>query len=120
LLQWSSEAGINTGAISPDDGLSNTNILVGLAGSYPAAEACRALGNEWYLPAPNELRLIWDELTEAQRIAMGINITGDWSAGWYWSSSENDSWYVSDQAFHDGTIAGHGRAASLAVRCVRR
>jgi uncharacterized protein YdeI (BOF family) len=108
-----------TGATSFTDGAANTDILVGLSGTYPAAEACRALGAEWYLPSRDELDVLY-----TNRVAIGgFNTSGTFPAGWYWSSSEGDSNYsftARDQRFSDGTPNGNSKYFELAVRCVRR
>ena len=47
-----------TGVNDDNDGLTNTNTLIGLSTTdspYEAANLCRTLGEEWYLPARNEL-----------------------------------------------------------------
>ena len=52
-----------TGSTSTTDGMSNTNILVGLTDSgapYQGAHACRDLGAEWYLPARDELAVLYN------------------------------------------------------------
>jgi len=57
IMHWSDEQ-IVTGASDVNNGVSNTTILVGLAGSYPAAEYCNSLDSsgyvDWFLPAKDE------------------------------------------------------------------
>ena len=50
------------GVLSASDGKTNTDYLVALSDSgspYPAAQACRALGPEWYLPSRDEAMLMY-------------------------------------------------------------
>jgi hypothetical protein len=108
-----------TGATSLDDGFSNTNTLVALDGPgapYNAAHACRALGNEWYLPSRDELNVLY-----VNRAAIGgFNLSGSFPAGWYWSSSEAQVNRARYQRFSDGLQDSFDTRNSLSVRCVRR
>lgn len=104
-----------TGATSTSDGLANTNILVGLADAaapYLAAEACRALGSEWYLPAKDELNVLY-----TNHIAIG---GFDISGAWYWSSSEYYSTIAGSQRFSDGYQSKSDKTVARPVRCARR
>lgn len=108
-----------TGATSTSDGLANTNTLVALADAgapYNAANACRSLGAEWYLPSQGELNVLY-----TNRAAIGgFNLSGSFPAGRYWSSSENSNLYARHQRFSDGTQDNHAKSNGLSVRCVRR
>lgn len=121
-FSWINENGnyTTTNAISLNDGLSNTNLLVSLSDSgapYRAAQACRALGADWYLPSRDELNLLY---THSNAIG-GFNKSGSYPAGFYWSSSESPnngaSWA---QRFFDGFQNYSGKIDVLSVRCVRR
>lgn len=54
---------VPNGAASPTDGYLNTTILMGFTtgpdGPYSAAQACRAKGSNWYLPARAELAVLY-------------------------------------------------------------
>lgn len=108
-----------TGATSTSDGLANTNTLVALADAgapYNAANACRALGAEWYLPAQAELNVLY-----TNRAAIGgFNLSGSFPAGWYWSSSEHSDAGARNQSFSDGSQTGNTKYYDFSVRCVRR
>ncbi|AUQ50906.1 Attaching and effacing protein [Phaeobacter inhibens] len=107
-----------TGATSLTDGMSNTNLLVALndAGApYQAAEACRALGADWYLPSRDELNLL-----RTNRSAIG---GFDYENSYYWSSTEG----AIDKAFRmrisstgSSGILNGGKNDTRPVRCVRR
>jgi hypothetical protein len=114
-FSWSTET-IVTGATSTSDGNGNTDILVGSPGSYPAPEACRALGSEWYLPSIDELNVLY-----TNRAAIGgFNLSGSFPAGWYWSSSEYTFGYARNQRFSGGFQGDDNKSYGLSVRCVRR
>ncbi len=87
---WSSEAtglawgpmGVVTNTQSLTDGKTNTVVLAGLAGDYPAADYCYNLVengyDDWYLPAHDELWTGWE--------IFGVE---GFPSGDYWSSTEN-------------------------------
>lgn len=94
-----------------DDGLSNTNILVSDAGDHPAADICRAKGDEWHLPSPAEM----------------ITVTGNLGSipAWVipdptqivWTSTNNASGATTRKFNAAGSIVN--RTQSNAVRCIR-
>lgn len=107
-------------ASSDTDGMANTNIIVDLStGDYSAAESCRALGPDWYLPADNELVfLVFNRENTGE-------FSGTYTNGaWYWSSthalvySPGQRAKVRRAGFNNtGTT---DKNTSLLVRCVRR
>jgi len=105
-----------TGATSTTDGKANTDTLVGLSDAgapYAAANACRGLGSEWYLPAKDELNVLY-----TNHIAIG---GFDISGAYYWSSSEGGSTNAWMQRFSDGyQIYFTVKADARPVRCARR
>lgn len=103
-----------TGVTSTTDGKANTDTLVALSdigAPYKAANACRGLGSEWYLPAYEELNVLY-----TNRAAIG-----GFNDGRYWSSWERNHYNARHQRFTDG---GHnmylGKNENYSVRCVRR
>ncbi|MFM1864016.1 MAG: hypothetical protein RLZ26_2538 [Pseudomonadota bacterium] len=121
LFTWNKGQGIwtVTGATSTNDGLANTNTLVALADAgapYIAANACRALGSEWYLPSRDELNVLY-----TNRAAIGgFDLSGSWPPGWYWSSSESVSDSSRYQRFSDGAQTTSFKHYGMSIRCVRR
>lgn len=111
-----------TGFTSMTDGPGNTAGLVALADAgapYEAAEYCDGLSahgydDGWYLPARDELNLLWNG---------GDPIAGVTESGsdWYWSSSEYvlnyGAWF---QRFSDGSQSFSTKNYAFLVRCVRR
>lgn len=107
------------GTTSATNGLANTNALIAATGQadYPfkAAETCRALGADWYLPADHELGLLYD-----------VRNTGDFNgtfpAGNYWSSTGSVTWANSAdrREFPGGGTGTWQKNVALHVRCVRQ
>jgi hypothetical protein len=117
---WNNGTGnwTNTGATSNSDGLTNTNTLVGLSDAgapYAAADVCRALGADWYLPAIDELNLLYTNKDEGV-LSGSFNESGTW----YWSSSEPYSGNAWMQRFSDGNQTFNTKNHARLVRCVRR
>ena len=133
------------------DGLTNTTDLLtpGAGGQastvHPAANYCATTldtadggapahgRSDWYLPAKDELDLIYDNL-----IGSGLDSDGDgdfrsdtfgfWihnsapgNNEWYWSSSEGDNFGAWFQSFGNGfqTFSNY-KTVTFSVRCVRR
>lgn len=49
----------------------------------------------------------------------GFNSTCPFSAGWYWSASQEDGWGAWDQRFSDGDQIYSYKGSHSSVRCVR-
>lgn len=120
--QWKTATGTND-ITDPDnhvDGQYNRDNRGG--GTFPAFELCENNTyhgkNDWYLPARAELNLLW-----MNRAAIDANAAGNFTANYYWSSTEYNTtnpWY---QHFSDGSQSGLSYSKSYSihdVRCVRR
>ena len=127
----------DTGATSIADGRANVQALRAYGGDnatsgnldgFGAAKYCDGLNaieahgyDDWYLPAggPNgsssEINLIW-LMVQAEGAVGGLNTSG----GWYWSSSEDYSYYARIQRFSDGFQLANFKTSTGLVRCVRR
>lgn len=120
--RWTSAFSNIAGATSPDDGVGNTDAIVADTACLNdtnncAAQRCRDLGVDWYLPARNELSAVHGAL--CSNLAIPCNF-GGFSSAWYWSSSQG----VSDLAwvvfFPSGVVVnGDSKNVVLPVRCVR-
>ena len=83
----------NTDATSNDNGMSNLDkikILPNWKTYYPAFAWCAAKGNGWYLPAKDELHLVFENKNVLNRILKErgyAEINADYSL---WSSTENE------------------------------
>ena len=85
------------------------------AGSYPAMDACKAIGLGWRLPNILELDSIRDMTTGGGPYSKLPNI----ASGNYWSSTEYSSsngWYMN---FSSGAASYNGKSSTFYVRCVR-
>jgi len=86
----------DSGSTSDTAGMSETNTLVGLGLSpspapYAAAQACRAHGPDWYLPAMGELHTMLTAAGQNGVGALSFNSSGSYPPGYYSSASEYSS-----------------------------
>lgn len=125
-LAWG-PATTTTNASDQNDGIANKVILN--SSTYPAANFCNTLNyagyTDWYLPAINELPLLWSSPTPLHSVAPGM-IKGI-GGGNYWSSTEyvGHTYLARTLNFgllNTGSIDGAGKddALYIYVRCVRR
>jgi hypothetical protein len=85
-------------------------------GSYPAMDACKALGLGWRLPTILELDSIRDQSPAAGTIYSRLpNIV----PSTYWSSSEYSATYAWVLSFNNGTASNFAKSSAVYVRCVR-
>lgn len=120
--KWASQhdTTLMNGVSNSGDGLANTNILINLTDDdapYPAALLCRGLGDKWYLPARDELLLLYNN----RNVGL-LNGSFDTSGVYYWSSTEG-SWHemVSSVRFSSSASnTNKNKTASQPTRCVRR
>lgn len=114
-LQWKTTLTSTSGTTSFTDGWTNTANMANA--THPAANYTAGLTistyDDWYLPAKDELNLVW-----VNRAYLPSNETND--ASNYWTSNENsstDAWY---QSFTNGVPNGGGKLTAYNVRAVRR
>jgi hypothetical protein len=109
-LQWMTTNGTGSGFASTSDGVANTNTLVsnGIA-NFPAGQACRSHGANWYLPALDELSLLCANKAEI----------GGFS-GSHWSSTANAGMSAAIQVLGNCGTGGTNKTTSNIVRCVHR
>ncbi len=113
-------------ALSPDDGLANSNAIVAQAGAGTtyAAGLCRAyrvtgdggLG-DWYLPAAYELNQCYNAAFVVNKI---LGVTNGFHYDYYWSSTEDNGYYAWSQYFINGYSYFYSKGNSYRVRAVRR
>ncbi|MDA7762944.1 DUF1566 domain-containing protein, partial [Crocinitomicaceae bacterium] len=92
---WSDvTTGVGSTAQSSWDGLSNSNAIVGQLGhTNSAAQLCLDFQgggyNDWYLPAIDEIAILWNNRYQINRSLSLINNASQIPVNsWYWSSSE--------------------------------
>ncbi len=117
-----------------DDGQKNTNIVKAISGwqaKYPSFNWCVSLGNEWYMPAKEEVEKF--VLDEAVRNAInatieakgGVKIVNRGDLGWYWTSTETNRFYDGSYgAIHirtsDGYVGTYYKHGAIYVRAVAK
>ena len=119
--QWTGTYSDIAGATSLDDGVGNTNAIVADTACLNdtnncAAQRCRNLSVDWYLPARNELSAVHGAL--CSNLAIPCNF-GGFSSAFYWSSSQDgsyDAWFVN---FPSGNDNFFNKNFGRPVRCVR-
>ena len=122
---------IGATAQSTWDGLSNSNAIVAQVGfTSGAANGCLISTNngqsDWYLPAIDELSLLWQNRFNVNRTLSGNSslgtIVGATQIGYnnYWSSTEfasTNAWYV---PFSNGYVSDKVKSDTYYVRAVRK
>lgn len=116
-IQWYNGSFSLTGASSVSDGETNTATIIAVqgAGSYAAAlcaESTQDGYTDWYLPAQNELGLVYTNLATD-----GI---GNFSTSNYWSSTEENDLLAWGEGFSGGSMVYFLKSAVQGVRCVRK
>jgi hypothetical protein len=109
------------------DGATNTAGIVAECGETGiAARVCDNLYlngySDWFLPSAKELNLMWENLHRYKCPKTNDpcpTALGDFTYGWYWSSSESDNFRAWDQAFFSGHQNNYGKDFIFHVRAVR-
>jgi hypothetical protein len=116
---------IGSSAQSSWDGLSNSNAIVGQAGhTSSAAKLCLDLEsggqNDWYLPAIDELSLLWHNRFNVNKALSTIGgATVLPNSVYYWSSTEYDATFVFSFTFYFGHQLSRDKTSTYRVRAVR-
>lgn len=117
---WNNGTANYTSVSTSPDGRANSNILVGLADAgapYAAAQACRALGPEWFLPSYNEQSRLFQARNSGA-------MTGTVSSGTpYWSSMQSMIGVATAGIFDPSggiTFTNSPKQTAYKVRCMRR
>lgn len=97
-------------ALSDFNGLSNTEVLVGLGSDFVAANAAwkyKDAANstvQWYLPAMGELGFLMPRFNEINSAVEGVGGVAVDGGNDFWSSSECSSDYVCSLGAYDGGV----------------
>ena len=94
---------------------------------YPAFAYIRNIGKDWYLPAKDELNLIYKNKEKINKFLVALSKnrvkTDLLNDDWYWSSSSGNGIYAWKQRFSDGyqndSYGGNGKNYPNSVRAVR-
>ncbi|MBQ7311883.1 MAG: PEGA domain-containing protein [Alistipes sp.] len=117
-----------------DDGEKNTNIVKAISGwqtKYPSFNWCASLGNDWYLPAKEEVEkfvindAVRNAINQTIEAKGGVKIVNRGDLGWYWSSTETDRFYDGSYgAIHirtsDGYVGTYYKHGAIYVRAVAK
>ncbi|MBQ7310163.1 MAG: SUMF1/EgtB/PvdO family nonheme iron enzyme [Alistipes sp.] len=134
-LQWSSDSAEQKrliGANSETDGAYNmakVKAIYGWQSKYPAFKWCADLGEGWFLPSKEELKVftlntaIHDAVNRTLIARGGTKLYGKGESGWYWSSTERDykssgefyAWLVN---MYNGYASYHYKSINYYVRAV--
>lgn len=118
-LTWSTEK-VTTGATDGDNGANNMEIIKGISGwedKYPAFKWCSDYGEDWYLPARDELQEIYNNRT-AINATLEANGYTPLGGTWYWSSTELNNYYAYKLLFSNGNSNGSSKYYTDDVRAV--
>lgn len=99
------------GTTSLTDGKANTDAMVGA--NMEAANACRALGAKWYLPALNELQVLRNVTSGTLSLSQTIS-----SSTWYWSSTQSSTTNNHTAYLSSASNSTASRTTANRVRCV--
>ena len=101
-LQWSSDSNERKRLIDADDDTNNMAVVKQISGwqtKYPAFKWCADLGEGWYLPAIEELKLftinhtVRNTINQTLATKGGTKIKDIGTYRWYWSSTESNVKY---------------------------
>ncbi|MDR3192098.1 MAG: DUF1566 domain-containing protein [Treponema sp.] len=121
ITQWGSDGNRVSGtSVSVGQGKQNTQAIVTVMQQKKengtAAQACQQLDQggytDWFLPSQGELNLMYLNLKK--------NGWGDFSDGWYWSSSEDASYEAWAQRFSNGEQNMLRKRQTYSVRACRQ
>ena len=122
-LQWRTSNTSTPGTSSTVDGLGNTEAMMNINPDlFPAARYCWNMDYEEidglsrpYLPAPNELDLLWINRNQA-----GLGAALQMRSEWYWTSRESNANTAYCQYFSNGYKSNDLKTTAFRVRPVRR
>ena len=115
-------------ARSASNGAANTEAILLHQRSTSAAQLCRNLGPDWYLPANRELYMLFTQELIIDRILDNDgdpNTNGlvqektDPTWAWYWSSTEQDRDHAWVYKAASGDSSKHGKTFPFRVRAIK-
>ena len=106
-------------AKSMGHGLSNSKALLELAGGFQSAQTATGYADtltcgeqsDWFVPAKDELELMYQNLAKQE--------IGDFTTGYYWSSSAYEYGRAWNQPFSEGEAFDGNKDGKFAVRPIR-
>lgn len=129
-VAWSDVTDVEIGATAKSfhDGAANTDAIITQQTATSAAQLCRNLGVDWYLPANWELNLLFNAAFEVNKIlendenssTNGLNaefVSPNY--GRYWSSTECNNVNTWHFNFNYGSASYNGKVDIFKVRAIR-
>ena len=122
--EWCTHAQYNKGIVvdasSKSDGKANTDKVMSRSdrAAYSAFVWCRAKGKDWYLPAEDELKLLYrvrDTINSTLKERGGNTLSDD---DWYWSSTEDGKFCAWIVNMDGGDTYNNTKYANNYVRAV--
>ncbi len=135
-LPWSSDTAEQKrliGADSKSDGAKNMDVVKQIPGwqsKYPAFKWCADLGEGWYLPAIEELKIFALNNTVHDAVnrtleTKGKKLANKGDSRWYWSSTESNDRYIGADEFcawgvgmFGGSTGNYNKSGSGYVRAI--
>ena len=124
-LMWCTDEqyneGIKLGLTNESDGKVNTDNVMQRRDSdqYPAFVWCRDKGKDWYLPAINELKAIFNNKSKINSTLAEYN--AELISGFYWSSTESEykpRLFAWDVYMNDGSTGFSPKGFNFYVRAI--
>ena len=119
------EDGTILAGISPDTGQLMYATPRDAPGTYTFNEAARYAKNlvahgrhDFHAPSKGELNVLWENRNKG-KLKGTFNESGSDTAGWYWSSSQDDNGNAWAQCFSDGGMVTNDDTSALSLRCVK-
>ena len=103
----------NTTTIITEQGDTETSYAAGLARAYTGGEY-----SDWFLPSTDELNKMYTNKTTINTTATS-NSGSNFSANYYWSSTEHDKYDAWVQFFASGSQYSNDKVDTPGVRAVR-
>lgn len=113
VAQWQTKASL-VNANKRNLGVYNTNLMT----NSPAKDWVKNLGPDWYLPSLDELGALYKNKSQVNKTLRAKGYTPI-SSGFYWSSTEYDTYNANNVDFADGTGYYYVKTKSYKVRGIR-
>ena len=125
---WSEITSIEAFATSWYDGKSNTDSILAQGPVLSAAQLCKTLGEEWYLPSAWEFTLLFNSVYEINKVldndddssTHGLLISGSSPEGRYWTSTENGLNRAWSLMINYGNNANSNKNTKCRIRAIKK
>jgi len=126
-VTWSDIVDDEAFATSWYNGSVNTDTIIFQDATNSAAQLCKTLGSDWYLPSAWEFNLLYDNLYEINKIldndsdpnSKGFIVSSSSPEGRYWTSTENGLNRAWSFMINYGNIANSNKLTKCRVRAIK-